>query len=166
MLSKPSITYPFLLIREDGKEVWNTRINRAMSISFCDDYFRVLVRDAPRPQRSMRVHILVAEAFHGPRPLGLCALHRDDVKTNNHASNIYWGTRTQNMADRRVNNPQFAVDASLVAELRACGDSIAAIARTLNVTKNTVRAAIRRQNAGSPPVREGSNTPALPEVEH
>ncbi len=152
MLSKPSVTYPFLLIREDGGEVFNTRLNRAMTIGFEGTYKRVMVRDAPKPQRSMRLHVLVAEAFHGPRPPGQCALHRDDNKMNNTAENIYWGTRLRNIQDRRINNPQFLADATRVAELHAQGKTQGAIAIELGVTLTTVQRALRRHHAGGPEV--------------
>lgn len=46
------------------------------------------------------VHHLVLEAFVGPRPEGLQGLHWDDVSTNNHLSNLRWGTRSDNGNDR------------------------------------------------------------------
>lgn len=46
------------------------------------------------------IHILVLTTFAGPRPEGHQGLHKDDVKTNNHLSNLYWGTPSQNMHDR------------------------------------------------------------------
>lgn len=45
------------------------------------------------------LHHLVCEAFHGPRPEGFQALHKDDIKANNSAENLYWGTHQQNMDD-------------------------------------------------------------------
>lgn len=50
-------------------------------------------------QKVRRVHRLVAEAFHGPRPEGMETCHRDGDVTNNHASNLYYGTHKQNMED-------------------------------------------------------------------
>lgn len=50
--------------------------------------------------RARPVHALVLEAFVGPRPPGLECRHRDDVKSNNHVSNLVWGTRSENMHDR------------------------------------------------------------------
>ena len=44
------------------------------------------------------IHFLVAIAFHGPRPKGMFALHKDDNGNNNHYTNIYWGTQAQNNA--------------------------------------------------------------------
>lgn len=46
------------------------------------------------------VHQLVLEAFVGPRPPGMQTLHWDDVKTNNHLSNLRWGTPQENQYDR------------------------------------------------------------------
>lgn len=45
------------------------------------------------------IHILVLEAFKGPRPKGLWGLHSDDVKANNGIDNLYWGTPSQNVLD-------------------------------------------------------------------
>lgn len=45
------------------------------------------------------VHHLVLEAFVGPCPAGMQALHDDDVPHNNHRTNLRWGTPKQNRAD-------------------------------------------------------------------
>lgn len=49
------------------------------------------------------VHVLVLRAFVGPCPEGLEGLHWDDVKLNNHLSNLRWGTRRENLLDRYRN---------------------------------------------------------------
>lgn len=49
------------------------------------------------------VHWLVLEAFKGSRPPGSKGLHKDDDKSNNSAENLYWGTSSNNMADRSRN---------------------------------------------------------------
>lgn len=46
-----------------------------------------------------RVHHLVLEAFVGPRPDGAFGRHLDDDRENNHASNLRWGTRSDNTGD-------------------------------------------------------------------
>lgn len=46
-----------------------------------------------------RVHVLVLEAFVGPRPEGQEGLHWDDNASNNHLSNLRWGTRSANHID-------------------------------------------------------------------
>ncbi|MFC5353516.1 NUMOD4 domain-containing protein [Azospirillum himalayense] len=50
--------------------------------------------------RVERVHCLVLEAFVGPRPDGFYGCHRDDVRTNNSLENLYWGSPTENCADK------------------------------------------------------------------
>lgn len=49
------------------------------------------------------VHVIVLEAFLGPRPDGLEALHFDDDPTNNTVPNLRWGTRSENISDRLRN---------------------------------------------------------------
>ena len=48
----------------------------------------------------VRVHHLVLEAFVEPRPEGMLGLHRDDDPANNHVSNLYWGTYSDNQNDK------------------------------------------------------------------
>ena len=57
----------------------------------------VVQMGANQPKRY--VHHLVLEAFVGPRPEGLMALHYDDDYMNNHVGNLYWGTLSQNTLD-------------------------------------------------------------------
>lgn len=54
-----------------------------------------------------RVHILVLEAFVGPRPKGMIGLHRDDDKSNNAVENLYWGTYSDNAADAVRNGKHY-----------------------------------------------------------
>ncbi|WP_282847186.1 HNH endonuclease [Microbacterium oxydans] len=50
-------------------------------------------------QRKVFSHRLVLEAFVGPPFEGALGLHYDDVPTNNHISNLRWGTPADNAAD-------------------------------------------------------------------
>lgn len=56
-----------------------------------------------RKKITKRVHFLVAEAFLGPRPDGMEACHKDDDKSRNIPSNLYYTTHQQNVADRGSN---------------------------------------------------------------
>lgn len=48
-----------------------------------------------------RVHRLVAEAFIGDPPFeGALVMHKDDDKSNNHYSNLAWGTTADNVDDK------------------------------------------------------------------
>lgn len=48
-------------------------------------------------RRVYRVHLLVAEAFLGPRPAGLVVLHRDEDNQNNEPGNLKYGTQKENL---------------------------------------------------------------------
>lgn len=50
-------------------------------------------------RRCAMIHVLMLEAFVGPRPEGAWALHRDDNPDNNTLENLYWGTPVQNTQD-------------------------------------------------------------------
>lgn len=46
------------------------------------------------------VHCAVAAAFNGPKPAGSEVRHKDGVKRNNRPSNLLYGTRADNEADK------------------------------------------------------------------
>ena len=57
---------------------------------------------------SRSVHVLVLEAFIGPRPPGMEALHRNDEPWDNALENLLWGTRSENLRDK-VRNGRMAL---------------------------------------------------------
>lgn len=57
--------------------------------------------------RLRRVHQLVAEAFIGPRPQGQMVRHYNDIKTDNHVSNLRYGTYSDNLYDRVRNGNHY-----------------------------------------------------------
>jgi len=48
-----------------------------------------------------RVHVMVLEAFAGPRPEGYISRHLDGNPSNNNVSNLRWGTYRENSADTK-----------------------------------------------------------------
>lgn len=46
------------------------------------------------------VHVLVCEAFHGPRPEGSEVRHLNGNPADNRALNLVWGTRSENELDK------------------------------------------------------------------
>jgi hypothetical protein len=53
-----------------------------------------------RPNRTVEVHCLVADAFHGPRPPGMTVDHCDDDPANNRPVNLEYVTNLVNQQRR------------------------------------------------------------------
>lgn len=73
---------------------WNTKGNR---------YPQVCVMYPDGTKKTFRVHLLVLEAFHGPRPVGNVARHKNDDPMDCRAANLEWGTQKQNIDDKKRN---------------------------------------------------------------
>ena len=101
---RPVVGYEGLyLVSESGvvKSLWSGRGSRGheyllAQIPDSKGYFRVGLTNDELGQKWRRVHILVAQAFVGPRPAGLQLNHRDGNKTNNHWSNLEYVTASEN----------------------------------------------------------------------
>lgn len=63
-------------------------------------YHRVSLRSNGR-SKTIRVHVLVAEAFLGPRPEGMQILHRNDDHSRNDRRSLKYGTDIENKQERR-----------------------------------------------------------------
>lgn len=63
-------------------------------------YRHVMLRrfgDGPR-QQPRKVHQLVCEAFHGPKPFpDAVVIHLDENALNNRPENLKWGTQKENL---------------------------------------------------------------------
>lgn len=75
------------------------RGGRLLKLTASGGYFVVTLSDRTR-KKLARVHHLVAIAFVEGRAPGLNVCHDDGDSLNNAASNLYWGTQTQNMQDK------------------------------------------------------------------
>lgn len=74
------------------------QVARLLKVDHSHKYPRVSIgRDKPY------IHVMVAEAFHGPRPAGLLVLHHDDDPDHPHAENLRFGTHADNAADAKRN---------------------------------------------------------------
>lgn len=62
--------------------------------------YRWVVLCNGKNRRRNQVHRLVLLAFVGPCPEGMECCHNDGNSTNNKLSNLRWGTRKENAADR------------------------------------------------------------------
>ena len=63
------------------------------------------------------VHVLVALAFHGPKPEGHYVCHKNGNPADCRAENLYYGTPVQNQADRIVHGTRLAGEESPQAKL-------------------------------------------------
>jgi len=120
-----------------------------------DGYLRVdLCCNAQR--QTVSVHTLVCEAFHGPRPAGFDAAHRDGAKTANTPENLIWATRAENVAHKKDHGTQTVgeavansvLTADNVIEIRArhaAGETGVSIARVFGIRPQTVAKIVRRE---------------------
>lgn len=112
--------------------------------------------------RHLRLNQVICTAFRGPRPSPThMARHLDDERTNNHWTNIDWGTAADNARDairngradprknggkggakiRGSNGPRAKLTDEDVAEikrLRGSGETLAAIAARFSVTLSNI----------------------------
>jgi len=102
-------------------------------------------------QRKVMVHLLVLEAFVGPRPSGMEGCHGNDIKGDNRLENLRWDTPFANWSDRRLNGratkklgceSHFAKltesQVRSIRSLRIGGAMLKDIALEFNVTATTV----------------------------
>jgi hypothetical protein len=64
-----------------------------------DGYSHVAISRQAHGKTLWKIHALVLTTFVGPRPEGMYGCHIDGDPSNNHVSNLYWGTPTQNVHD-------------------------------------------------------------------
>lgn len=94
---------------------------------------------------SRYVHRLVLEAFVGPCPEGMQCCHGPDfTRSNNCLSNLRWGTREENDAERRCVKLS-AEDVEQMAALRRDGMTLRAIGEKYGVRRPTVAKRLARR---------------------
>ena len=77
------------------------RVRRIVGQHRSGGYPAVTLSIPGRPTKRIRVHLLVLEAFKGPRPYRCEALHGNDIAYDTRTVNLRWGSRRENLADRR-----------------------------------------------------------------
>lgn len=101
---------------------------------------------------SRLVHVLVLEAFVGPKPEGHEGAHWDDEPENNRLENLRWATRGDNLRDAVRNgrkaagesHPLAKLTTEAVREIRLAPRRygvVAAFARRFGVSESTIRQA-------------------------
>jgi len=92
--------------RTDGT-VWSSKYRRLhqLKVDRCNKngrYSVTLRRDGV--SYKYQVSHLILFTFIGPCPEGMECCHRNDIKTDNRFSNLYWGTKEDNVKDAIRNN--------------------------------------------------------------
>lgn len=89
-------------IQENG-DIYSLKYNKLRKLKpslGAKGYFRVAIYTNGK-QKTIEVHRLVAAVYLQPRPSPKYEIrHIDGIKTNNHYSNLVWGTHKENMGDR------------------------------------------------------------------
>lgn len=86
--------------RKRGKgEGYHDRWHRRQTMFDRDGYYELTFYTAGKVIRR-KVHVLILEAFHGPRPDGLEGCHTNGIRTDNRPENLRWDTPASNYADR------------------------------------------------------------------
>ncbi|CAJ5439400.1 HNH endonuclease family protein [Burkholderia pseudomallei] len=93
--------------------------------------FVLLVVDGK--QKMTAIHVAVAAAFIGPRPLGHEVAHGDGDKSNNCLGNLRYATPRDNQADRRVHGTTCEGEKHPMAKLSE--EEVRAIRRSATGTK-------------------------------
>lgn len=113
-----------------------------------DGYRAVALRNDGRTTRAT-VHAIVAEAWIGPRPHESDVCHNDGSRTNNHAKNLRYASRSENLRDREQHgtaqrgqrNPSAKLtdaQANEIRGLRSRGAPLKQIAAMFGVRESTV----------------------------
>lgn len=106
-------------------------------------------------KRRFYVHALVLTMFVGPRPDGLQCRHLDGCRTNNHVSNLAWGTGVENQHDRILHGTSnegemcgtsklTTTDVLEIRRRRANGDVLHVLADDFHVSKFAIWAIEKR----------------------
>ena len=95
------------------------------------------------------VHSLVAEAFIGLCPIGMCVRHLDGDTSNNCLSNLSYGTYSQNLFDR-VDHGTFGMKLTvrkvkIIRGLHKIGFEVKRLAEIFSVSRSSIRRVTRRK---------------------
>lgn len=102
---KESISYPGYMVREDGVIYGRSGKVLKQSPNPRNGYLQVAVckigPDGKMHTRTVNVHSIVCEAFHGAKPTGMHEVaHGNGIRTDNRSTNLRWATRSENQRDR------------------------------------------------------------------
>jgi len=91
--------------------------------------------------RTISLHKVVAEAFHGQRPLGMDIHHKDGNPTNNHAANLEYVLPAYNETMMQVSGSRCTAEKVRAAQILSAEMKQEAVARVLRVSVGFVQTA-------------------------
>lgn len=91
--------YPHVEVSSLGnvRNIWRNQVIARKPILHETGYLVVTIRTGVKKGVSRRIHVLVAEAFIGPKQPKMDVNHIDGVKTNNCLENLEYVTRSENL---------------------------------------------------------------------
>jgi hypothetical protein len=95
---------------------------------------------------TIRVHTIVAETFHGPRPEGFECAHLDGNCRNNAAANLAWVPHVENNSHKRLHgtdqtgerHPRARLTSEQVVAIRASAEPSRVLARQFDVNQSQI----------------------------
>lgn len=160
---RPALSHHYVLVCSDGTLI-GRRGHALRSWTDKKGYQHVSLYVDGKSKRFAR-HVLVAEAFHGPRPEGMEVRHLNGVPGDCRAVNLAWGSQAQNMADRvrlgtqrGVLNPHAKLtdhDIVVIRELADEGLRHREIAAIFGVDRSTISHILAGRAWGHVPERAG-----------
>lgn len=153
-------SYPWLEASADGqirrrlKGINGRSIGRLIPGSINNvGYIATIVQRGSVRKTNVPFHVLVCEAFHGPRPSSAHQVaHNDGSRINNTANNLRWATAKENASDRSRHGTQsgsnhpFAKllddDLPIIHRLKHFGYRGSDIALMFDMNRNTINRAL------------------------
>ncbi len=84
-----------------------------------DGYLTIILYHSNNKLQNYKVHKVVCELINGPCPQGMECRHLDGNKANNYPSNLIWGTKKENQADRIIHGTDTRGEKSWNSKLKS-----------------------------------------------
>lgn len=99
---KEILGYPNYFVDEHG-DVYSKAKGFLKKMKTFDSYgYRLIQIGGKKNYWTVKVHILVCIAFHGPKPKNKTMVaHYNGIRHDNRPENLRWATNSENMLDRR-----------------------------------------------------------------
>lgn len=150
--------YTFYYFCEDGRAASVIRSKPKILVGTkCSEMgYRAITVYANVRNKKIYIHRAVCELFNGTPPAGYQCRHLDGNHTNNAASNLKWGTPTENNADKIIHgtdnsgerNSRSKLNWEAVKEIRnrvANGESQRSMCKIFNVSPMTISRVVRKE---------------------